>query len=882
MQPRDAGSTADREFYVSVELYISAKTAMTLRKPTVLYKKSHDKLEKSGDPSRVLRGVNDGHQKRVKEKSSWLSLGRNPAGTGQWRSATCKLVEDEEACLLNIYIDQETMLHRTVYVDMLYHTDIRPVHRSLLDRRDCLGIFCVAGQTWSPAPTAEPVILYFADPDMMKVWLALLRSYAMPEVYGRWLSPEDGGLYRMWRQVELTCLQGRNLGTSRPLSEDTAGHEADARSEGDAIDMDVYCEIFVNGCLSGRTTVKKGIGSPDWQERFTFSDLPPFENLEIVVFRDKKLTKPTVVGTVTIVLVNFRRGEYVEGWFPVLYGGPTSSVQAGEMRLRVKVDEEIILPYSAYSGMLNTFNSRNCLDWMTDLESKLKLRNVSNHIISIAIAKNVLVDNIMELADREVDGTLTSHNTLFRGNTVLTKTMELFMSWYGASFLEASIGPTIRRLCAEKVAIEVDPARSGKGAKSTEKSVELLVHWCQELWTCIYDARRECPPEMRRLFEHIRQLVEKRYRSNDDKDRRLPWQSVSAFCFLRFIVPAILHPHLFGLWPGLPDARVQRSLTLIAKVIQNLANLNATVQKEEFMRGVKDFLTGSLQAMIDYIIVVSTPEREQHGSTTSATDRHQRLRIMNALRQRGAAAPVLHREATPLLPHLLDIPKHLAVVTSVVVRYSRSHSHVSPSSLSMEERYFDEFCSRCLEVEEQALRRVSQIASRPRRKSAGPRSPHVSPVAAEIPLPPSPTSPVNKSPRKRPRMKESIRPSTAPSGRDSPEISHSTEPSSQVSRPLATDLDSVDQSLSSISRSETNSSQPPSVGDVRNGSRSLRRPRERFAHQPRSSSTDSALLGKDMSGEGRPSHQTSNSLTNTSEDAAKKRRSIFRGILTRR
>lgn len=44
---------------------------------------------------------------------------------------------------------------------------------------------------------------------------------------------------------------------------------------------------------------------------------------------------------------------------------------------------------------------------MTDLESKLKLRNVSNHIISIAIAKNVLVDNIMELADREVDGTLT-------------------------------------------------------------------------------------------------------------------------------------------------------------------------------------------------------------------------------------------------------------------------------------------------------------------------------------------------------------------------------------------------------------------------------------------------------------------------------------------
>lgn len=30
----------------------------------------------------------------------------------------------------------------------------------------------------------------------------------------------------------------------------------------------------------------------------------------------------------------------------------------------------------------------------------------------------------------------------------------------------------------------------------------------------------------------------------------MKWQSVSAFCFLRFIVPAILHPHTFGLCHG--------------------------------------------------------------------------------------------------------------------------------------------------------------------------------------------------------------------------------------------------------------------------------------------------------------------------------------------
>lgn len=99
--------------------------------------------------------------------------------------------------------------------------------------------------------------------------------------------------------------------------------------------------------------------------------------------------------------------------------------------------------------------------------------------------------------------------------------------------------------------------------------------------------------EIRRLLEHVRKLVENRYKraGQGRQNRELPWQSVSAFFFLRFIVPAILHPYRYGLYPsmwtvrshltsshgflGHPGPTVQRSLTLIAKVIQSLANLNA-------------------------------------------------------------------------------------------------------------------------------------------------------------------------------------------------------------------------------------------------------------------------------------------------------------------
>jgi hypothetical protein len=88
---------------------------------------------------------------------------------------------------------------------------------------------------------------------------------------------------------------------------------------------------------------------------------------------------------------------------------------------------------------------------------------------------------------------VTAHSTLFRGNTVFTKTMESCMLWYGRSFIDISVGSVIRRICLEKVAIEVDPLRSGKTPKEIERGVEQLIYWCREAWNSIYDAREECP-----------------------------------------------------------------------------------------------------------------------------------------------------------------------------------------------------------------------------------------------------------------------------------------------------------------------------------------------------------------------------------------------------
>lgn len=68
---------------------------------------------------------------------------------------------------------------------------------------------------------------------------------------------------------------------------------------------------------------------------------------------------------------------------------------------------------------------------------------------------------------------------------------------------------------------------------------------------------------------------------------------------MRFVCPAITAPHYYGLLKEPPNAIAQRQLVLIAKVLQNLANL-ANTKKEAFMESMLDFIDRNKPKMIQY------------------------------------------------------------------------------------------------------------------------------------------------------------------------------------------------------------------------------------------------------------------------------------------
>jgi hypothetical protein len=124
------------------------------------------------------------------------------------------------------------------------------------------------------------------------------------------------------------------------------------------------------------------------------------------------------------------------------------------------------------------------------------------------------------------------------------------------------------------------------------------------------------------------------------------YSSVSGFLFLRFFCPAILNPKLFGLLKDHPRPRAQRTLTLIAKALQGLANMTTFGNKEPWMEPMNKFLVGhrsDFKEFVDSICAIPA-DRPAPIVTPSYTTP---IQILGRL-------PPTSREGFPSLPFLID------------------------------------------------------------------------------------------------------------------------------------------------------------------------------------------------------------------------------------
>lgn len=231
-------------------------------------------------------------------------------------------------------------------------------------------------------------------------------------------------------------------------------------------------------------------------------------------------THTTLLGHVEIPVQTFRRSHIVEDWFPIVLAfdsaKPQSVEAGGEMSLSVRVQEDMILPMEAYEQLLQVCGASSVSEMACRLslhaqileadgdcsviysllsDSNVEIEDVASLLLRVNIAQRRVLDRLAAMAEREVAQSEGNASILFRGNTLLTKSVELYLRTVGVDFLESSIGDVIRQICKEKVEIEIDPSRlQAIGRERTlAENVQDLESWTRAVWDAIYNNRHQCP-----------------------------------------------------------------------------------------------------------------------------------------------------------------------------------------------------------------------------------------------------------------------------------------------------------------------------------------------------------------------------------------------------
>ncbi|XP_039572758.1 RAS protein activator like-3-like [Passer montanus] len=214
---------------------------------------------------------------------------------------------------------------------------------------------------------------------------------------------------------------------------------------------------------------------------------------------------------------------------------------------------------------------------------------------------------LIDLGVAELDRFDEHEALIFRENTLATKAIDEYMKLVGAKYLQDTLGELVAQLCSSERSSEVDPSRCS-GLELPEHQQHLR-HVCEETLRRITDGSESFPAELGEVFAAWRQACAARGKA------AIGQRLVSASLFLRFLCPAIMSPSLFGLVQEYPGEATARTLTLVAKVIQNLANFTTFGEKEPYMTFMNAFLEQNWATMTEFLQAVATPEASAHMAT---------------------------------------------------------------------------------------------------------------------------------------------------------------------------------------------------------------------------------------------------------------------------
>ncbi|XP_053413444.1 ras GTPase-activating protein 4B isoform X3 [Nycticebus coucang] len=398
---------------------------------------------------------------------------------------------------------------------------------------------------------------------------------------------------------------------------------------------DPFVRVRYNGRMQETSIVKKSC-YPRWNETFEFElEEGAAEALCVEAWDWDLVSRNDFLGKVVFNVQRLWEAQQEEGWFRLQPDQSKSQLDKGNLgslQLEVQLRDETVLPSSCYQPLvqllcrevkLGTQGPRQLIPLIEETTRTECRQDVATNLLKLFLGQGLAKDFLDLLFQLEL-GRTSEANTLFRSNSLASKSMESFLKVAGMRYLHGILGPIIDKVFEEKKYVELDPSkvevkdvgcsglhRPQTEAEVLEQSAQTLRAHLGALLSALTRSVRACPAVVRATFRQLFRRVRERFPGAQHEN--VPFIAVTSFLCLRFFSPAIMSPKLFHLRERHADARTSRTLLLLAKAVQNIGNMDAPASraKEAWMEPLQPTVRQGVVQLKDFITkLVDIEEKE--------------------------------------------------------------------------------------------------------------------------------------------------------------------------------------------------------------------------------------------------------------------------------